>query len=305
MAAQLCGSADEWKSPIIIQVVPLRRPDSPRIRTGLYESDGGELKVQIDVLRLGSLRSADFDMEVYGRCFSNTPIGMCLPKRASPFISLQPGSSREYTRMPWRGRKGSRPESTSSLIKEESPPKLEAFLKERPEMLDATSRAIYRARCLGLLPRASSHARWRKTPRRVLLQSPSGQSGRWRQVAREVSRHSPSNPPLFRSCGRCLLRTPPHPNRVMPLSVGETQKRLSLILEITAPRDPRKPRIGLVTGPEGLQAVARTGSGRYVLRQKAEDLLAARGEGASAHASDRRRVSHDRQPTCRQTSKKS
>ncbi|MGB8464672.1 MAG: hypothetical protein WCE49_06985, partial [Terrimicrobiaceae bacterium] len=29
----------------------------------------------------------------------------------------------------------------------------------------------------------------------------------------------------------------------------------------------------VVTGPEGLQAVARTNSGRYVLRQKAEDLL--------------------------------
>ena len=30
--------ADEWKSPIIIQVLPLRRPDSPRIRTGLYRA---------------------------------------------------------------------------------------------------------------------------------------------------------------------------------------------------------------------------------------------------------------------------
>ncbi|MET0253889.1 MAG: hypothetical protein ABW214_07640, partial [Terrimicrobiaceae bacterium] len=43
--------------------------------------------------------------------------------------------------------------------------------------------------------------------------------------------------------------------------------------EITAPMDPRKPRTGVVTGPEGLQAVARANIGRYVLRQKAEDLL--------------------------------
>ena len=33
---------DQWKSPIIIQILPVRRPNSPRIRTGLYESDGGE-----------------------------------------------------------------------------------------------------------------------------------------------------------------------------------------------------------------------------------------------------------------------
>src|SRR4029450_3255453 len=47
------------------------------------------------------------------------------------------------------------------LLKEESPPKLEAFLKERPELRDATSRAIYRARALGLF--------------RALLHTPDGE----------------------------------------------------------------------------------------------------------------------------------
>ena len=56
----------EWKSPIIIQVLALRRRESPRIRTGLYESDGGELKVQIDVLDSATLGSADYSsLEVW------------------------------------------------------------------------------------------------------------------------------------------------------------------------------------------------------------------------------------------------
>ena len=139
-------------------------------------------------------------------------------------------------------------------------------------MLDATSRAIYRARALGLF--------------RALLRTPDG--------AKHLADYCSSLPSLNPADGAKLLECFPTlseqpatlsklwtlsladasaSNRVMPLSVSETQKRLSLILEITAPMDPRKPQAGVVTGPEGLQAVARTSAGRYVLRQKAEDLL--------------------------------
>ena len=62
------------------------------------------------------------------------------------------------------------------LIKEESPPKLEAFLKERPEMLDATSRALYRARALGTSARFFN-AGCSETSCRLLLEPAFAQSG--------------------------------------------------------------------------------------------------------------------------------
>ena len=172
-------------------------------------------------------------------------------------------------------------------------------------MLDATSRAIYRARALGLFRALLRTPDGRKTSCRVLLAvcPPS-----IRPMAPNCSRNFPTlseQPATLSKMWTLSLADASASNRVMPLSVGETQKRLSLILEITAPTDPRKPRTGVVTGPEGLQAVARTNTGRYVLRQKAEDLLAARGEGASSPPSDRRGISHDRQPACRETTKKS
>jgi hypothetical protein len=61
-------------------------------------------------------------------------------------------------------------------LKQGNPPKLEVFLKERPEMLDATSRAIYRALSLGLL--------------RAVLRTPDG--------AKHLAEYCSVFPPLIR-----------------------------------------------------------------------------------------------------------
>jgi hypothetical protein len=263
---------DEWKSPIIIQVLPLRRPDSPRIRTGLYESDGATLKVQIDICDSASLKSSDFDMEVYRALFLEYAYRNVPPKAGKAFQQPPAWLIEGLYEDVLAREEGVATGLYEKLIKEESPAKLDAFLKERPEMLDATSRAVYRARSLGLF--------------RALLRTPDGA----KYLAEYCSGLSTVNP----TDGAKLLEAFPKlseqpatlsklwtlslaeassSNRVMPLSVGETQKRLSFILEFTVPANPRKPLAGVVTGPEGLQAVARTNSGRYVLRQKAEDLL--------------------------------
>ena len=264
--------ADEWKSPIIIQVIPLWRPDSPRIRTGLYEGDGGALKVQIDVYDAASLKSADFHTEVYRALFLEYAYRNLPPKAGKSFHQPPAWLIEGLYEDAVARDEGIATGVYEQLIKEESPPRLDAFLKERPEMLDATSRAIYRARALGLF--------------RALLRTPDG--------AKYLAEYCSSLASLNPADGAKLLERFPTlseqpatlskmwtlsladasaSNRVMPLSVGETQKRLSLILEIAAPMDPRKPRTTVATGPEGLQAVARASTGRYVLRQKAEDLL--------------------------------
>ena len=268
----VCDSEPNGNLPLSFRSLRCGAAESPRIRTGLYESDGGELKVQIDVLDSATLGSADFDREVYRALFLEYAYRSVPPKAGKAFHQppawLIEGIHEDVVAR----QEGVATGLYESLIKEESPPKLEAFLKERPEMLDATSRAIYRARALGLF--------------RALLRAPDG--------PKHLAEYCASLPLVSPADGAKLLEKFPGlseqpatlsklwmlsladasaSDRVMSMSVGETHGRLSVILEITAPRDPRKPQSGVITGPEGLQAVARTVSGRYVLRQKAEDLL--------------------------------
>jgi hypothetical protein len=264
--------SDNWKSPIIIQVLPLHRPDSPRVRTGVYESDGNALKLQIDVSDPASLRGPDFDLEVYRALFLEYSFRNVLPKAGKPFHQPPAWLIEGLYEDVMAREEGVSAGLYEQLLKEESPPKLEAFLKERPEMLDATSRAVYRARALGLF--------------RALLRTPDG--------AKHLGEYCSSLPFLNPLDGAKLLEKFPTlaeqpvtlsklwllsladasaSNRVIPLSVPETQKRLSLLLEVTEATEHGKPEPGVAPGAEGLQAVARRAGGRYLLRQKAEDLL--------------------------------
>jgi hypothetical protein len=265
--------ADDWKAPIVIQVLPLARENSPRLRTGVYESDDSALKVQIDVYDLPSLKSAQFDREVYRALFLEYSLRGVPPKAGKSFHQppawLIEGLSEDVVAR----EEGVATNLYEQLINQQSAPKLEAFLKERPEMLDATSRAVYRARALGLF--------------RALLGTPDG--------AKHLGEYCSSLPFLNPEDGAKLLEKFPTladqpamlsklwmlsladisaSNRIVPLSLGETQKRLSTLLEVVPSMDPKKPEPAIAkAGPEGLQSLARTNGGRYLLRQKAEELL--------------------------------
>ncbi len=263
---------DEWKSPIIIQVLPVRRANSPRVRTALYESDGGASKIQIDIYDTASLKSADFDMEVYRALFLEFGYRHVSAKAGKSFhqppIWLIDGFHEDVAAR----EEGIAVGVYERLINEEDSPKLDVFLKERPEMLDATSRAIYRAKAMGLF--------------RALLSSPDGTAHLVGYCASlplvdpgssaELLQKFPAlaeKPATLSKLWTLSLADASASNRVTPLSVKETQRRLTLILELTTPRDPRRPQAGTVSGPEGLSAAARTSTGRYVVRQTAEDLL--------------------------------
>lgn len=263
---------DDWKAPIIIQVLPVRRADSPRIRTALYESDGGAAKVQIDIYDAASFRSTDLDMEIYRALFLEFGYRNVTAKAGRSFHRppawlieglFEDVSARE---------EGIDVRVYERLINEESAPKLEAFLKERPEMLDATSHAIYRAKALGLF--------------RALLSSPDGTEHLVKYCtslssidpgdSAELLKMFPTlaeKPATLSKLWTLSLADASAANRVTPLPVKETQRRLALILEISAPQDPRKPAAGTISGPEGLPALARTSGGRFLVRQKAEDLM--------------------------------
>lgn len=264
--------SDDWKSPIIVQVLAIGRRNSPRIRTALYESDGGAAKIQIDVGDREALKGSDFDLEVYRALFLEFGYRN-VPAKAGKALHQPPAWLVEglYEDVIAR-EEGVDISVYERLLNAKDSPDLAAFLKERPEMLDATSHAIYRAKALGLL--------------RALLSSPDG--------AKHLAEYCADLASLDSSDGAGLLKKFPSlrdnqvmlsklwtlsladasaTNRITPLSVKETERRLTLILEITAPMNPAKPNSGTLNGPEALPAVAKSKTGRYVVRQKAEELL--------------------------------
>ncbi len=263
---------DDWKSPIIIQVVSTRLSDAPRLRTSVHESDGGEMKVQIDVFDPSSLQGAEFDLEVY-RALALEYAYRKAPPKAGKAVSQPPAWLLEglYQEMVTQG------EDVSAglfemLVKSGPPPKLETFLKIRPETLDATSRAVYRAQAMALL--------------RALLGMPGG-AGHLAEYLSSLPGTSPTDagklmqkfpelaaePATLSKMWTLSLANASASSRGKPLGMAETQKQLVFLLEFSAPKDPKKPEAGNVIGPEALQALARSEPGRFILKQKAEDLL--------------------------------
>lgn len=270
------GLLDEWKTPIILQMHSMRPPRTPRVQTSLFEADGGQLKVQVDIFDPTVLSSSDFDLEIYR--------ALCLEYEYR-HVPLKSGKS--YTQPPnWllegiyqdsvAREDGLPPGLFDKLIQNGPPPKLGAFLKQRSENLDATSRAIYRAQALTLL--------------RAFLRAPEG--------SKHLAEYVASLPGISNSDDDKLLEKFPllqgqpgnlsklwslalaeatSTSRIKPLGIPETLQQLDGIFQLTAPKDPKKPAAGNVTGVDCLQVLSRTDSGRYVLRQKAEDLMRLEG----------------------------
>lgn len=264
---------DEWKSPIVIQLSSFTPPGAPRMRTALYIGDGGESKVQIDVFDMAALRGGDFDLEVYR--------ALCLdlmyrndPPKAGKSYHQPPVWLLEAFREDARTKAGDGIAAGlyERIIESGPPPKLEGFLKERPEMMDATTRAIYRARAMALL--------------RAFLALPDGPKGilTWIQSlpginaadAGKLVANFPSlatQPSNLSKQWALSLADASAAKRTESLAMSESLRRLALILDIGAPADPKKPNDNLVSGPMAFPVIARTKNGKFILGHKSEELL--------------------------------
>jgi len=264
---------DEWKYPIVLQVVPLAPVGAPRIRTAFFLGDGDEAKVQIDVFDLSVLRNGEFDTEVYRALCLELMYRQNLPKAGKayqqPPVWLLEGLVEDAQA---KNGEGIGPGLYDRIIESGSPAKLETFLKERPEMMDATTRAIYRARSMALL--------------RALLASPGGPKGMAAWL-----RSLPTNNPT--DAGKMLDNFPnlagrpadlskqwalaiadaSATNRTKSLNMADTIRQLALIMDFGAPVDPKKPNEAMVSGPLALPLIARTKAGPFIVSRKAEELL--------------------------------
>lgn len=263
---------DEWKAPVVIQVVPTRPPKAPRLTTNVYESDGGAMKVQIDVYDPTVLKGAELDLEIY-RALSLEFMHRGEPPKAGKAITQPPAWLMEGLSEDALTRDDGLPAGLfEMLVKSGPPPKLEAFLKARPDRMDATSRAVYRAQAMGLL--------------RALLSAPGGGEGLARYL-QELPGNNPADarvllekfpqfaadPAALSKVWTLTLANASASDRVKPLSMAETRNQIATLLEIAAPKNPKKPEEGLIQGPEAMQAIARGSAGQYTLKRISEDLF--------------------------------
>jgi len=263
---------DTWRAPIIIQVVSTRLPDSPRLVTNVYESDGGEIKVQIDVYDPSVLKGAEFDLEVYrALCLEYTYRKS--PPKTGKAVSQPPAWLLEGLYADAVAREEGTPAGLfEMLVKSGPPPKLEAFLKLRPESLDATSRAVYRAQAMALLraflgmPNGAANLQHYLSSLHEIRSTDAGKLlDKFPELAAQ-----PAN--LSKMWTLCLAHASAS-DRNKPFGMAETQNQLTLLLGISAPKDSKKPEAGIVTGPEALPLIARGQAGRFILQQKSEELL--------------------------------
>jgi len=263
---------DTWKYPIVVQIVTMPRANAPRIVTNLYEGDGGEMKVQVDVFDLSVLTTADFDIEIL-RALCLEYAQRAAPSKAGKAFPQPPAWLPEglYENTMAAKGEGIAAALYDKLVDSGTPLRLQPFLKENPATLDATSRAVYRARSMALL--------------RALLSLPDG-AKHLTEYLGSLAGVNPADPDKLLEKFPDLARQPADLNklwalalanasasdRVKPLSLDETSKQLATILDLSA-SDPRKPKEAPVRGPQALSMIARSDSGKFILREKTEDLM--------------------------------
>lgn len=266
------GLSDEWKSPIIVRVMTLRPPNQPKIITNAFESDGDQLKLQIDVFEPSVIGTADFDIEVYrALCLEYQYRNYVL--KAGKQISQPPAWLLEALYEENRSREeGPAAGLYEMLLQRGASPKIESFLKEKPTMYDGTSRAIYRAQAVGLLRAIMAFQGAPADLCAYLAKLPEKNA----TDAKELIKSFPAlvqDPTLLSKAWVLSIADVSAANRLDPLTIEETSRQLILILDLTAPSNPKKPEEKPLRGAMAFPEIARTPEGRYVLDQKKDDLL--------------------------------
>jgi len=239
--------------------------------TRMFEGDGGEMKVQTDIYDASVFRSMALEMEIYralglGWIYRNHP-----PKTGKPFHS-PPVWLLEGLVEDKRIKENGTPEGVyATLLKSDHPPRLEEFLKAKPELMEATSLTLYRTQALALL--------------KTLQQLPEGPKG----LAAFLDSLADNDADL-----KTLLAAYPslenNPSRlgklwtlsiarnsaskgIEPYSIGETVRALKELLDVSAPVDPKKPALGTAAGAAAFPPLARSEGGPYLMRQKSAEFM--------------------------------
>lgn len=270
---QKIGADGTQGHPIIIQdLIGTPKPrNNANILTGIFEGDGGTMKVQTDIYDASALRGQALEMEVYRALgldliYRNHPLKSGKPFRSPPAWLLEALAEEE------RIQETGAPEGVSStLLKSDHPPRIEDFLKAKPERMEATSLTLYRMQAVALL--------------KALQQLPEGQKGfadflgSLAENEADLKSLLAAFPSLENSSSRLgkiwtlSIARNAGSKGLAPYSIGETMRALHELLDVSAPVDPKQPALGKVTGPAAFSPLAKSEGGPYLMRQKSAEFL--------------------------------
>lgn len=267
------AAKDEWKLPVILNVgaAPPNMKRPPRFRLGIYEGDGGQNKVQLDVYDAAFAKTPEFDGQILTAilieaAYRQTPI------RAGRDILYPP---------PWvlyglaeriraRGDE-SNAGVYATLLSGSAPPRLNDFLAIQPDRLDATSRALYRAQAAALLDAVLGLPDGR-AGLRAYLSSPHRTPTQLSEIAANFPSLGKDGAPLSRKWILAIARASAA-NRINLTGERETAKQLDAVLAVKALPDPKHPEVAAMSGPYALPTIARSQNGRFILSQTENGLL--------------------------------
>lgn len=263
-----------WSHPIIIQdLIGTAKPrGNPNALTSIFEGDGGALKVQTSIYDPAVLRGQLFEWEIF-RALGLEWIYRTAPLKAgksfrSPPVWLLEGLTEEE-----RIRESGTPAGVyATLLRSEQPPKLDDFLRAKPELMEATSLTLYRTQALALL--------------RTLRGLPEGGKGLATFLSSLAGEDSdlqallaafPSlqnDPARLGKLWTLAIARDSASRKFDALTISETSRSIKSLLDLSAPTDPKKPELGNTTGPAAIPLIARGEGGSYLMRQKSAELYA-------------------------------
>ncbi|MFA7345663.1 MAG: hypothetical protein WC003_15295 [Terrimicrobiaceae bacterium] len=264
---------DETSGPIIIQdLIGTAKPrGNAGILTGVFEGDGGAMKVQTDIYEASALRGQALEMEVY-RALGLDWIYRNHPPKAGRAFHSPPPWLLEALAEEGRVKENGTPEGVyATLLKSDHPPKIEDFLKAKPELMEATSLTLYRTQAAALL--------------KALQQLPEGPKGlatflgSLAENDADLKSLLAAYPSLENSASRLgklwtlSIARNSASKGTEPCSIGETVRALQELLDVSAPVDPKKPELGQATGPTAFPLLAKSGGGPYLMRLKSAELM--------------------------------
>ncbi len=258
--------------PIIIvdKSGDVRPRGSSGVSTLIFEGDGGEMKVQVNLYDAAEVRNGNFQSEVV-RALALQSMHRKNPPRAGASFSLPPYWFIEGLGEEMRRKSGTVPDGLhAALVRSDRPPTLKEFLSQKTERLDATSLLLYRAQALALLQVIL------KTPdskKRLLefMESPDFSDSKPEQLlaafpALQDAAHLTKLWTLEIARGTL-------PPRMASLSVEKTNNELMTILAFNAPSNPKKKESPVVSGPLAMPLAARSEGGAFLMRQRSVELL--------------------------------
>ena len=270
--AKTLGDTLRPSAPILI--VDRTRDGVPHgntaIATGVFETDGMGMKVQVEVYESAGLRGGSLEAEIF-RAMAYHVMFQKNPPRSGRTYSTPPGWFIEGLTESLCREDGKAPDGLyEALVRSGRPPNIQEFLKQKPERLDGTSLSLYRAQALALI--------------NALVKNKESQNrlGAFMQTP-EFSESQPDSLlaafPELKGDMRLLSKVwtleiarSTMPAKLSSLSVSQTDKELAGILAMPAFAKAAE-SMGNQNRKPSLSAAAQSQGGGYLMRQSSIELL--------------------------------